>query len=56
MEYSIQAWDPQHEKDVELLEWVYKRATKMLRGLEHLLWEEAERDGFVKSGNEKAPW
>ena len=28
LEYSIQAWGPQHRKDVELLEWVQRRATQ----------------------------
>ena len=41
--YCIQAWGPQYRKDVELLEWVQRRVTKMLRGLEHLSCEDRLR-------------
>ena len=42
--YCVQAWDLQCKKDVELLEWFQSRATKMIRGLEDLSYEERLRE------------
>jgi len=44
LESCIHLWSPQHRKGVDLLEWVQKRATKMVRGLEHLFYEDRLRE------------
>ena len=44
LESCIQLWSPQHRKDMDLLEQVQRRATKMIRGLEHLSYEDRLRE------------
>ncbi|GAB0209929.1 mitochondrial enolase superfamily member 1 [Grus japonensis] len=44
LEYCIQLWGPQYKKDTELLQRVQRSATKMIRGLEHLSYEDRLRE------------
>jgi len=44
LEYCILLWSPQHRKHMDVLEWVQRKATKMIRGLEYLSYEDRLRE------------
>ncbi|GAB0203652.1 hypothetical protein GRJ2_002830800 [Grus japonensis] len=44
LEYCVQLWGPQYKRDMELLEQVQRRDTRMMRVLEHLSYKDRLRE------------
>ncbi|PKU47759.1 hypothetical protein llap_1959 [Limosa lapponica baueri] len=51
-----EVWSPQYRKDMDLIERVQRRATEMIRGLEHLCYEDSLRELGLFSLEKRMLW
>ena len=53
LEYCIQAWRPYRKKDIDMLERVQRRATKMIQKLRNISYEMRLKEWFNNTRNQK---
>ena len=56
LEYRIQIWSPQYRRDMNLLECIQRRATKMIQGVEHLSYDDRLRELVLFSLEKRRLW
>ena len=56
LEYCIQMWRSPYRREIDLLECIQWRATKMIRGMQHLSYKDRLRElGMLSLEKKKAP-
>jgi len=56
LESCIHLWSPQRRKDMDVLEWVQRRAMKMIQGLDYLSYKDRLRELGLFSLEKRRLW